>query len=108
MSHIVSRSSLPTGKEKQTEAPSEFFSRPYSNFFKRKSWTTPVNHRVAVGANRDQIFNRINFIFLLYLSKRDNMVHLDVFESKVPIEILEVEFAYLTDVTIVIDAWLSG
>jgi len=36
------------------------------------------------------------------------MVHLDVFESKVPIEILEVESAYLTDITIVIDAWLSG
>ena len=81
----------------------EFFA---SQFFNAEHDSSMMNHRVAVGANRTQISNRINLILRANIGQRFEVVNVNEPLTALAINLLEIEFADLATTTVVVNAFL--
>ena len=65
-----------------------------------------MNHRVAVGANRTQISNRINLILRANIEQRFEVVNVDEPLTTLAINFLEIEIANRAMTSVVLNTFL--
>ncbi len=71
-------------------------------------WPCPVNHGVAVRAERDHIIYRVGPVILTHRMQRDPVMHVDKVAPGFAVKLLKAEAASLTPVAVVPQAGFSG
>ena len=82
--------------------PAEFF------YSKRPGFIASVHHRVAVGAQRNHISDRVYFIALANGCQRPDVMDVDEVLAQVSVGFSEIESAALTDGTMMPDTGFPG
>lgn len=67
-----------------------------------------MNHGVAVGANRDKVFDRVHHIALTDIAQRQNMMNVDEPLSNLTVLRPEIESAYTANRAMMPYAFVSG